>query len=164
MKFRTGYNEEFITLPGDGENSRPEVAHATRFEDDSVFPVGAGAYVECRDESLTVQADAEGADINNIIKRFVRTGQLPIIERPMLSGDLASVSGDYQEMLHLIKDADDQFMKLPADVRAKFDNKPAKFVEFCSDDANLDAMRDMGLAVPKEPKAPAVAEPAEPAK
>ena len=39
-------------------------------------------------------------------------------------------------------------MTMPADVRARFNNDPALFVDFCSDEANLDEMRKLGLAVP----------------
>ena len=49
------------------------------------------------------------------------------------------------------------FMAMPADVRARFNNDPISFMDFCSKAENLDEMRKLGLAVPKkeEPAAPA---------
>lgn len=122
------------------------------------------AVLACEDESLTVQADAVDADINVIVKRFMRTGILPQVERPPLDGDFSNV-GDYHEAMNLIRAADESFMRLDAAVRTRFDNDPGKFVAFCSDEKNLDEMRKMGLAVAKEPVVvPVVAEPAQPAK
>lgn len=134
MNFRTGFND------GEGD----------------VAVVGVDAVCECKDESLTNQADAVDADINVIVKRYVRTGVLPVIERPPLDGDFSDSVTDYQSALALINRADDSFMSLSADVRKRFDNDPGAFVAFCSDPANLDEMRKMGLAVPKpeEPEAP----------
>lgn len=105
--------------------------------------------LECKDESLTVQADAVDADINVIVKKFVRTGVLPLRQVPPLEGDFSNVS-DYHEAMNLIRQADESFMSVDADIRARFDNDPGKFVAFCSDEKNLDEMRKMGLAVPKD--------------
>lgn len=44
--------------------------------------------------------------------------------------------------------ADDSFMELPADLRARFDHNPGKFVDFCSDAKNRDELIKLGL-VPK---------------
>ena len=49
--------------------------------------------------------------------------------------------------MNMIARAHESFDALPADVRARFGNDPGAFVEFCSDEKNLPAMREMGLAV-----------------
>jgi len=103
--------------------------------------------LECKDPTRTQQSQADEADINTIVKRFKLTGQLPENVRiPVFSdsdGDLT-----YKECLDMIRQADQSFAAMPADVRARFGNDPANFVEFCSDERNLEEMRKLGLAVP----------------
>lgn len=105
--------------------------------------------LECKDESLTLQSQAEDADINVIVKRFGVTGQLPQVRMPPTYGDFDSVD-NYREALDLIREADRSFMLLPADVRARFKNDAGAFVDFAMDPANIEELRKMGLAVPKQ--------------
>lgn len=108
--------------------------------------------LRCPEKSLAVQDAAEEADINTIVRRFGITGQLPNDVRPPQYGDFTGVS-DYQEALNAVLEADRAFMTMPADVRARFQNDPALFVDFCSNPDNLVEMRKLGLAVPEKPKA-----------
>lgn len=101
----------------------------------------------CDDPSLAVQSERDECDINTIVKRFGLTGELPSGVRRPSYGDFVGVS-DYREALEVIQQADDSFMTMPADVRARFKNDPALFVDFCSDEANIEEMRKLGLAVP----------------
>lgn len=102
--------------------------------------------------SLTQQNQAEEADINTIVKRFGLTGQLPTNVRTPTYGDFTHVT-DYQSALNAVRAAEDAFMKMPAAIRTRFDNDPEKFVEYCSDEQNLDQLREWGLAVPKAKEA-----------
>ena len=45
-------------------------------------------------------------------------------------------------------------MLLPSEVRDRFEHDPRKFVDFCVDPANIEAVRDMKLA--PRPAAPAI--------
>lgn len=103
----------------------------------------------CDDPSLTVQSGKDEADINVILKRFGVTGMLPQNVRPPTFADFDDVF-DFQSAMNAIIEAEKSFMTMPADVRMRFGNNPAEFVKFCSDEANLDEMRKLGLAVPKE--------------
>lgn len=97
------------------------------------------------DKGLTKQADMKDADINNIMKRFERTGILPdLIVRDGRYGDFSSVP-DYQEALEIVRLADEQFNNLDANIRNRFDNDPAKFLAFASDEKNLVEMEKLGL-------------------
>lgn len=98
----------------------------------------------CDDESLTQQSQAEEADINTIVRRFGLTGHLPQAVVMPVYGDFDVVS-DYREALEQVRAADAAFMLMPADVRARFDNDAGAFVDFCSDDRNIDEARKMGL-------------------
>lgn len=101
----------------------------------------------CEGPDLAVQSQKDEADINTIVKNFGVTGTLPQGVRVPTYGDFTGI-GDYQEALHAINAAQESFMAMPADVRTRFDNDAAKFVDFCSNSANLEEMRKLGLAVP----------------
>lgn len=103
--------------------------------------------VTCGDPSLAVQSERDECDINVIMERFGHGVPLPGSLRVPTYGDFTGVS-DYRSALELISEADDSFMKLPADVRSRFQNDPARFVDFASDPLNIDEMRAMGLADP----------------
>lgn len=102
------------------------------------------------DISLTQQQFKDDADINVIMKRFLSTGQMVGRVRPPLNVDF-DAAVDYREMLDLQIKADRSFAALPAEVRERFGNSPLKFVEFCSDEKNIDEMRKLGLAAPEIP-------------
>lgn len=89
-------------------------------------------------------------DIKNILKKYGRTGVLPIMKEPGLYGDFSSVPS-YQEAQNILLKAQKQFEALSSDLRKKFDNDPEKFLEFCGDEKNLDEMRKLGLAKELEP-------------
>lgn len=108
----------------------------------------AKSAITCEDESLTVQSQAEEADINTIVRRFGITGHMPVGVRVPSYGDFEVVD-DYRSALHALREAEESFAKMPADVRSRFDNDPGRFVEFCSDVDNLAEMRKLGLAVPE---------------
>lgn len=93
------------------------------------------------------QHDAADCDINNIMARYERDGVITHVNR--YQGHYGDFTGvvDYQTALHLVQDAEDCFMSLPAHIRKKFDNDPGQFLDFVSDPANADAMIEMGLAV-----------------
>lgn len=104
----------------------------------------------CRDKSLTRQSEAEGTDINVLVKRFGITGQMPIPTRLPSFQDFEGIF-DFRSAMDAINAARASFMELPAQVRARFGHDPAEFVTFCSDPGNLEELRKMGLAPPAEP-------------
>lgn len=95
-------------------------------------------------KSLTVQDQAEEADINTIVKRFGLTGQLPSNIRMPQYGDFENISS-YHEALSLVKEAEVSFMKLPAEVRARFDHDPGQLVEFLEHEENRAEAVKLGL-------------------
>lgn len=98
----------------------------------------------------TKQADKDGCDINNILKRYEQTGVLPdLIKREPRYGDFSSVPS-YQESLDIVHRAETQFAALSAEVRDRFGNDPVKMLEFCQDEKNLPEMVKLGLAIEKE--------------
>ena len=102
-------------------------------------------------ESLTQQHYKDECDIINIIKRHDRNGIIEHVQRGQARyGDFSEVS-DYREALDLVRDAQNEFLSIPSDIRKKFDNDPGKFYEFVSDPDNKDQLIEMGFIEP--PKA-----------
>lgn len=105
---------------------------------------GDESALECKDKTLTQQHMKDECDINVLVKRFVVTGEIPIMTLPPMQGDFTDAP-TYQDALNLMVEANRSFMQQPADVRARFNNDPARFVDFCSDEKNRDELRTMGL-------------------
>lgn len=94
----------------------------------------------------TKQAPRDEVNVNNIIRRHTRAGTLGrLLDRgPLQYGDVSGVKS-YQDALHVVMQAQEAFAELPANLRQKFQNDPAVFVEFCSNKANKAEMRSLGL-------------------
>lgn len=100
------------------------------------------------DKSQTRQADTDGTDINKIMAKYEKTGTLPdLIVREPRYGDFSDAV-DYQEALNLVIFSQHQFANLDAPIRNRFENDPAKFLEFVNDENNRDEIIDLGLAKP----------------
>lgn len=109
--------------------------------------------LKCTDVTRTQQHHKEECDINTIVRRFGVTGQLPIMAVAPIAGDFTDVE-DYRTMLDRVRAAQENFMLLPSNVRDRFEQDPRKFVDFCVDPANLEAVRELNLA--PRPAAPAI--------
>ena len=96
--------------------------------------------------SMTSQQFADDVDINTIVRRFGLTGQLPQSLSVPLSGDFTGVT-DFHSAMNLVVAAQDEFMKLPVDVRDRFGNDPGALVAFVSDDANRDEAVKLGIVL-----------------
>lgn len=111
----------------------------------------------CPEKTKTRQSEAAEADINVIMKRYEKTGLLPQSAVEAMYQDVSEV-GDYRSALEVVRIGQEAFMQLPAQLRARFDNDPAAFVDFVSDPRNRPQLEEMGL-VEKAPAGP-VASPA----
>lgn len=105
------------------------------------------AGLACLDPSLTQQQFAEDADINVIVRRFNLTGTMPENLRMPDYGDFAGVN-NLQDALNIARQAREQFMLIPPEVRAEFNNDPHVFMEAVHDERNLPRLRELGLAKP----------------
>ncbi|UDN67622.1 internal scaffolding protein [robinz microvirus RP_76] len=118
--------------------------------------------------SLTKQEFQKECDINNIVKQYSATGMLRHVSARASQGMYADLPDgvDFQESLHTVEEGRKAFMSLPSKTRARFGNDPAEFLAFCSDTANVEEMRQMGLLqeAPKTPVEPDTAPPATPPK
>lgn len=115
----------------------------------------------CDDPSLTVQSLKDECDINKIIARYQKSGDLTHVnERVARYGDFSNVPS-YQEALDLVSRAENMFMEMSPEVRERFANDPGKMVEFLQDEKNYDEAVKLGLVLPKKKEAPASSAPAE---
>lgn len=105
--------------------------------------------LECKDVSLAQQHFAEECDINTIVKRFGLTGELPSDVRAPTYGDFVGIV-DFHSAMNAIARANEAFDEMPAEVRARFQNNPAEFVAFCSDEKNRAEAEKLGLVFAKK--------------
>ena len=100
------------------------------------------------EKSLTKQSHAKQLDVNTIIKKYNQTGVLQKMT------DFEGQYGEFDEFdlataIEKVQSANELFMEIPSQIRGQFENNPGKFIEFATDQANLQQMRDWGLAEPE---------------
>lgn len=112
-----------------------------------------------KEEDRTRQSEALGADINLLIKKYEQTGMLP--ERR--EGQFLDISAmpTYQVALEQVARAREVFMKLPAEVRAVFENDPARLLDDWNAGENAELFERIGW-LEKKPEPKGVVAPGEP--
>ena len=125
------------------------------------------------ERSMTIQSQSKDANINNIMKKYRKTGVLgdPFHQRSGYFGDFTD-GEKFRTNSQMIAEAKSDFEMLPIEMRTKFDNDVSKLLDFVAEPANEEAAIKMGLLeataeVPPadevEPEAPAPSpEPAAP--
>lgn len=98
----------------------------------------------CLEESLAIQSAEEEANINTIVRRFGLTGELPDDVRMPVSGDFTGLP-DFHGAMNMVRAAQEEFMRVPADIRARFGNDPQVLMAFLEDDSNRDEARKLGF-------------------
>lgn len=106
--------------------------------------------LECLDESKAIQSAEEDSNINTIVRRFGISGELPGGFDMPQSGDFTGIP-DFHTAMNLVRKAQEEFVKVPPEIRARFGNDPAAFMRFVDDDANRDEARRMGLLREPDP-------------
>lgn len=98
--------------------------------------------------SSTQQHFKDDCDINILVERFTRTGQMPQRSPEDYSfGDFSAI--DYQSALDTVMLANEQFGTLPANVRERFSNNPAQLLHFLENESNREEAIKLGLVAPK---------------
>lgn len=105
---------------------------------------------------VTKQADKKQTDINEIIRRYDKTGLITHVNTMQAWYPETPNQHEYKDALNLVMKAQEEFMNIPSDIRKRFDNDPGSFLEFVTDPKNIDELVEMGLANPP-PAAPAAA-------
>lgn len=123
--------------------------------------------LQCEEESKTQQQFKEECDINVIVRRFGLTGEVPQGWQIPKSGDFTDTVNDFQTAMNMIKLAEESFMQVPGEIRARFDHDAGALMKFLEDENNYDEALKLGLVekrqAPVEPE-PVLVRMAEPPK
>lgn len=107
-----------------------------------------------RQRSRTVQSFAKDANVNEIIRKYKKTGQVPM---PFSTGGASPMYGDFSSGMdfnaaqNIIAAANSAFNALPASVRSRFHNDPSFLFNFVNDPANKDECIELGLFPAEKP-------------
>lgn len=85
------------------------------------------AQLICKDPSLAVQDAADDCDINVMIQRMGLGPMMAENPRVPAYGDFTEIT-DYRGAIEAVRMADAQFMELPPQLRAHFENDPQKLM------------------------------------
>lgn len=98
----------------------------------------------CNDDSLAIQSAEEESNINTIVRRFGLTGELPNDVKMPQSGDFTNIP-DFHTAMNIVRKTQEEFLRVPADLRARFGNDPQAFMKFVEDDSNYEEAKRLGL-------------------
>lgn len=100
--------------------------------------------------SKTDQSFVKECDINEIIKKFNKTGQIAHLAKNQ--GAFADISEipDLLEAMSTVTTAQQTFNFLPAELRKRFGNSPVEMVNFLQDTRNDEEAIKLGLKVRKK--------------
>lgn len=103
-------------------------------------------------ESMTKQSFKDECDINKIMEKYKRTGQVPL-NIQQKQGQFLDVSSlpDYQNSLNIVIEAENMFNQLPSKVRARFKHDPSEMLNFVKNIENKDEAIALGLIPKPEP-------------
>jgi phage internal scaffolding protein len=103
----------------------------------------------CLEPTLAQQHFKDECDINYVLNNF---GVNALAVNPLQPryGDFTDVV-DYHSALNAVIAAEDEFMALPANIRTRFDNDPAKLIDFMENPANRQEAESLGLVNRTEP-------------
>lgn len=117
----------------------------TGYESDEIrMMVSDETGLRCEDESRTIQSAEEESNINTIVRRFGLTGELPGDVAIPRTGDFTGAP-DFHTAMNLVRQAQEEFLRVPAHIRARFGNDPGAFISFIEDDSNREEAARLGL-------------------
>jgi phage internal scaffolding protein len=91
-----------------------------------------------KDKSRTQQHFKDQCNINTIMKKYIKTGMLPVFKNATSAGVYGDFSniGTFQECQNRIIELEHKFMQIPSEIRKRFDNDPQKMLDFIADPKN----------------------------
>jgi phage internal scaffolding protein len=98
----------------------------------------------CEEPTRAQQHHKDECDINVILERFGKTGQVPVNAISGTYGDFSGVH-DYHTAINALIAAESEFAALPAQIRNKFANDPANLVQFLDNPDNRAEAEKLGL-------------------
>jgi len=158
-------------ITADGEITELNLVFKTPYNHDTLAEALRTAQVN-DEPSKTQQHFKDEADINEIMRRWLKTGEIKEIPLPPQYGDFTEMETDYHSLNNRIAETNALFYRLPAAVRASYQNDPGLWVEDVNTrlaGGDLEPLKAMGLDVtvktvdpPDGTGTPTVAEPPKP--
>lgn len=123
-EFSTQYRKPRRFLSDAGK--REKVEYTAKYDDHGVLDlVQTGTY----DLYGYIQSHKDGVDIHVLLKRF-QNGEIDIFSRVQgVYGDFTSAPKTFADMLNLVNDARSHFDSLPGEVKEKFGNNFAEYMQ-----------------------------------
>jgi len=110
----------------------------------------------------TKQSMADECDVNKLMAKYEKTGQLTHVSGRIPSyGDFSNVD-DYKSAVDQIKEAETAFATLSARVRERMGNDPGNLLAFLADPDNLEEAVELGLVEHTPDEDPAIPVPTPP--
>lgn len=104
--------------------------------------------LKCTEVTRTQQSFRDECDINRIMAKHRKTGELThLAQRDPQYGDF-SAGLDYQEASNRVLAAQADFDSLSANIRQRMQNSPQVLLDFMADPNNLEEARELGLLNP----------------
>jgi phage internal scaffolding protein len=100
-------------------------------------------------------------DINHIVKQYQQKGVMTHVSKALPQWAVEASSLTMQEAMIQIQQANEEFQRLPAELRKKFSNDPVNMLAFVADSKNYDKALEYGL-VEKKPEPVIVQNPGAP--
>lgn len=101
--------------------------------------------LEFKFPSLTEQHHKDDCDLNVVLTRYMKTGELPLNTRTGVYADISDSPADYADACRIIEHARDRFAQLPSSIRDRFNNDPLQLLQFLDDPANRAEAEKLGL-------------------
>ncbi len=95
-------------------------------------------------KQMTEPQHAGTTNINEIMAKYHKSGLLPQQMEGYCYGDFSS-GENYHEIQNKLLAAQESFLSLPSDLRRRFENDPAQFLDFYQDPENAAELVEMGL-------------------
>lgn len=94
---------------------------------------------------MAQQQFKDECDVNRVIARFEKTGQITHLAK--MEGRYVGLgeSTDLMTALNRVRKAEEAFMSLPAELRAKCDHDPARFLDMINDPSKHEMLSDYGV-------------------
>jgi len=95
--------------------------------------------------SMTQQQFKNQCDINQIIKKYEKTGMITHLNNNQ--GNYADFTNikDFQTNLNMVINAQSSFDALPSEIRKRFGNNPSNLIDFVQNNSNYEEAVKLGL-------------------
>lgn len=121
LRYVTEKPEKFAAVSGD----RFVIEYAPKFDEQGNFELVESGKKDMYDE---IQSHALSCDIHYILARYANGETDLLSKRQGMFGDFSEFPKTYAEMFQKIEDGKNLFMRLPVEIRAKFEHNFEKWM------------------------------------